>query len=176
MTTKRKRERENDTELKVKRQRHRKRSRSEPVLLHDPIHAEKRQVLKRLFGRNCNSTFETEASTSAPEVSSERVEPETFTDPENIKHEKPPASEKPCDEEEHFGPEFQDFYFEIEYENQDPLLDSVPVDLDPEQLGFLVCAQETLRFLNGRGLPFEHPVFTRLRSRLLRGIDELAVA
>ncbi|XP_014357732.2 uncharacterized protein LOC106710242 [Papilio machaon] len=61
-------------------------------------------------------------------------------------------------------------------ENEDPLLDSVPVDMDPEQLGFLVCAQETLRFLHGRGVPIEHPVFARLRSRLLRGIDEMAVA
>ncbi|XP_013140800.1 PREDICTED: uncharacterized protein LOC106105114 [Papilio polytes] len=61
-------------------------------------------------------------------------------------------------------------------ENEDPLLDSVPVDMDPEQLGFLVCAQETLRFLHGRGVPIEHPVFARLRSRLLRGIGEMAMA
>lgn len=61
-------------------------------------------------------------------------------------------------------------------ENEDPLLDSVPVDMDPEQLGFLVCAQETLRFLHGRGIPPQHPVFARLRSRLLRGIDEMAMA
>lgn len=61
-------------------------------------------------------------------------------------------------------------------ENDDPLLDSVPVDMDPEQLGFLVCAQETLRFLHGRGIPIEHPVFSRLRSRLLRGIGEMAMA
>lgn len=61
-------------------------------------------------------------------------------------------------------------------ENEDPLLDSVPVDMDPEQLGFLVCAQETLRFLHGRGIPPHHPMFARLRSRLLRGIDEMSVA
>lgn len=61
-------------------------------------------------------------------------------------------------------------------ENEDPLLDSVPVDMDPEQLGFLVCAQETLRFLHGRGIPPHHPMFARLRSRLLQGIDEMSVA
>jgi hypothetical protein len=61
-------------------------------------------------------------------------------------------------------------------ENEDPLLDSVPVDMDPEQLGFLVCAQETLRFLHRRGIPPQHPVYARLRSRFLRGIDEMGVA
>ncbi|KAI5637536.1 hypothetical protein NE865_09669 [Phthorimaea operculella] len=61
-------------------------------------------------------------------------------------------------------------------ENEDPLLDSVPVDMDSEQLGFLVCAQETLRFLQGRGIPPHHPMFARLRTRLLQGIGEMAVA
>lgn len=61
-------------------------------------------------------------------------------------------------------------------ENEDPLLDSVPVDMDPEQLGFLVCAQETLRFLHARGIPPHHPMFARLRSRLLQGIGELGMA
>lgn len=61
-------------------------------------------------------------------------------------------------------------------ENEDPLLDSVPVNMDPEQLGFLVCAQETLRFLHRRGLSVRHPVFSRLRSRFLRGLNEMANA
>lgn len=63
-----------------------------------------------------------------------------------------------------------------EGENEDPLLDSVPVNMDPGQLGFLVCAQEALRYLNGRGIPPSHPMFTNLRSRLLRGIGEMSVA
>lgn len=61
-------------------------------------------------------------------------------------------------------------------ENEDPLLDTVPVNMDPEQLGFLVCAQETLRFLHRRGLSIRHPVFSRLRSRFLRGLNEMANA
>lgn len=119
--------------MKVKRQRRRKRSRSEP-LLHDSENAEKRQALKRLFGRICSVDDSQREGGSSPERGQ-------------------------------YGDE-----------NEDPLLDSVPVDMDPEQLGFLVCAQETLRFLHGRGVPVEHPVFARLRSRLLRGIDEMAVA
>lgn len=61
-------------------------------------------------------------------------------------------------------------------ECEDPLLDSIPVDMDPEQLGFLVCAQETLRFLHMRGMSVEHPMFARLRSRFLRGIHEMGLA
>lgn len=136
MTGKRKRDSdETEADLRVKRQRRRKRSRSEP-LLHDSESAEKRQALKRLFGRICSVELD----------DTQRREPSSG-------------------DEEEFGDE-----------NEDPLLDSVPVDMDPEQLGFLVCAQETLRFLHGRGIPIEHPVFARLRSRLLRGIGEMAVA
>lgn len=64
----------------------------------------------------------------------------------------------------------------LDDEHEDPLLDMVPVDMDPEQLGFFVCAQETLRFLNRRGITPHHPMFAKLRSRLLRGIDEMSVA
>ncbi|XP_063536823.1 uncharacterized protein LOC134746384 [Cydia strobilella] len=132
MTSKRKRDCDETDEMRVKRQRRRKRSRSEP-LLHDSESAEKRQALKRLFGRICSVELDD------------------------------------TQREEEARGDFND-------ENEDPLLDSVPVDMDPEQLGFLVCAQETLRFLHRRGIPIEHPVFARLRSRLLRGIDEMAVA
>ncbi|XP_068617930.1 uncharacterized protein insb [Battus philenor] len=135
MTSKRKRERENEVDRRVKRQRRRKRSRSEP-LRNDSDSAEKRQALKRLFGRICSVELEADHNDD--------------------------SSDNP---DRGFGDE-----------NEDPLLDSVPVDMDPEQLGFLVCAQETLRFLHGRGIPIEHPVFARLRSRLLRGIGEMAVA
>lgn len=61
-------------------------------------------------------------------------------------------------------------------ENEDPLLDSVPENMDPEQLGFLVCAQETLRFLHRRGMSIQHPVFARLRLRFLRGLNEMGMA
>ncbi|XP_026728355.1 uncharacterized protein LOC113494253 [Trichoplusia ni] len=132
MTNKRKRDESGDG--RVKRQRIRKRSRSEP-LLNDTENSEKRQALKRLFGRICSVEMENN-------MQREEEEPE---------------------------PVYAD-------ENDDPLLDSVPVDMDPEQLGFLVCAQETLRFLHGRGIPTQHPVFARLRSRLLQGIDEIAMA
>lgn len=132
MTNKRKRDESGDG--RVKRQRIRKRSRSEP-LLNDTENSEKRQALKRLFGRICSVEMENN-------MQREEEEPE---------------------------PVYAD-------ENDDPLLDSVPVDMDPEQLGFLVCAQETLRFLHGRGIPAQHPVFARLRSRLLQGIDEIAMA
>lgn len=125
-----------EAERRLRRQRRRKRSRSEP-LKDATDSAEKREALKRLFGRICSV-----------EAESDRVVHENNSE---------------CTSE--FG-----------NENDDPLLDSVPVDMDPEQLGFLVCAQETLRFLHGRGIPVEHPVFTRLRSRLLQGIDEMAVA
>lgn len=135
MTSKRKRD---DVDRKVKRKRVMKRSRSEP-LSGDADSSEKRQALKRLFGRVCSA------------------------DSENNQQRLP-------DEEEF---DSRDAYAD---ENDDPLLDSVPVDMDPEQLGFLVCAQETLRFLHGRGIPIEHPVFSRLRSRLLRGMDEIAMA
>ncbi|CAH0720388.1 unnamed protein product, partial [Brenthis ino] len=141
MTSKRKRERENEAERHVKRQRRRKRSRSEP-LMNDSDNAEKRQALKRLFGRICSVEMENEHH--APD--------DVFDNTSNY-------------ERDAYGDE-----------NDDPLLDSVPVDMDPEQLGFLVCAQETLRFLHGRGIPIEHPVFSRLRSRLLRGIGEMAMA
>ncbi|OWR48933.1 hypothetical protein KGM_215480 [Danaus plexippus plexippus] len=104
--------------------------------MNDSDNAEKRQALKRLFGRFCSVEMENEQQDSD----------ELFDDNEN---------------------ERSNGYVD---ENDDPLLDSVPVDMDPEQLGFLVCAQETLRFLHGRGISTEHPVFTRLRLRLLRGI------
>lgn len=136
MTSKRKRD--DNGERRVKRQRIRKRSRSEP-LMNDPDSAEKRQALKRLFGRICSVEFEDS-------------------------HNRVSEEEENCN--------FED----VADENEDPLLDSVPVDMDPEQLGFLVCAQETLRFLHGRGIPVQHPVFARLRSRLLQGIDEMATA
>lgn len=130
MTSKRKRE--DERRAKVRR---RKKSSNKHL---DPDNAEKRQALRRLFGRVCS------------------------TESDN--------NQQPAPEEDDYNDnEFFD-------ENEDPLLDSVPVDMDPEQLGFLVCAQETLRFLHGRGIPIEHPVFARLRSRLLRGIDEMAMA
>ncbi|CAG5033233.1 unnamed protein product [Parnassius apollo] len=138
MTSKRKHERDNEVDRKLKRQRRRKRSRSEP-LMNDSDSAEKRQALKRLFGRICSVELEAEHNDDLLE--NRGFDSHSFAD-----------------------------------ENEDPLLDSVPVDMDPEQLGFLVCAQETLRFLHGRGIPIEHPVFARLRSRLLRGIGEMAVA
>ncbi|XP_028162106.1 uncharacterized protein LOC114354051 [Ostrinia furnacalis] len=137
MTSKRKCERD-ITDRRAKRQRRRKRSHSEPAI--DTDSAEKRQALKRLFGRLCSV-----------DVDSTRDEEPTLMESEP--------------EESMFGDE-----------NEDPLLDSVPEDMDPEQLGFLVCAQETLRFLNVRGMPPQHPVFIRLRSRLLRGIDEMSAA
>ena len=111
--------------------------------MNDSDNAEKRQALKRLFGRICSV-----------EMDNENQPPDDLFD--NMSN---------YAEEEDYGDE-----------NDDPLLDSVPVDMDPEQLGFLVCAQETLRFLHGRGIPIEHPVFSRLRSRLLRGIGEMAMA
>lgn len=122
-----------DRDRRVKRRR--KRARSEPML--DTDNAEKREALRRLFGRICS------VEVDGPRITQEDLE----------------------DGNSSYGDE-----------NDDPLLDSVPVDMDPEQLGFLVCAQETLRFLHGRGIPIQHPVFSRLRSRLLRGIDEMAVA
>ncbi|KAG6455122.1 uncharacterized protein LOC115446692 [Manduca sexta] len=136
MTSKRKRD---DVDRKVKRKRGMKRARSEP-LSGDSENSEKRQALRRLFGRG---------SSAESENNQQRLP----------------------DDEDDFDP--RDAYID---ENDDPLLDSVPVDMDPEQLGFLVCAQETLRFLHGRGVPVEHPVFSRLRSRLLRGMDEIAMA
>lgn len=136
MTNKRKRDDNGDR--RAKRQRIRKRSRSEP-LMNDSENAEKRQALKRLFGRICSVELEN---------NQERVSDEEELDRSTYESD----------------------------QNDDPLLDSVPVDMDPEQLGFLVCAQETLRFLHGRGIPTQHPVFARLRSRLLQGIDEIAMA
>lgn len=132
-----KRKRDDDSASRLKRQRRRKRSHSDP-LTNDSKSAEKRQALKRLFGRVCS--VEIDENLRVPEEESD-LEDRYFLD-----------------------------------ENDDPLLDSVPVDMDPEQLGFLVCAQETLRFLHGRGIPPQHPVFARLRSRLLQGIDEIATA
>ncbi|XP_059057774.1 uncharacterized protein LOC131851305 [Achroia grisella] len=135
---KNKREREADNaNRRVRRQRRRKRSHSEPA--NDPDNLEKRQALKRLFGRICS------------------VEMDNQREPLN----------------EEF--DFSDYDNETD-ENIDPLLDSVPVDMDPEMLGFLVCAQETLRFLHMRGISIQHPVFAKLRLRLLRGIGEMAVA
>lgn len=61
-------------------------------------------------------------------------------------------------------------------EDENSLVEDVPADMDPEQLGFLVCAQETLRFLNGLGVTYQHPVFNHLRLRLLQGISEIGVA
>ncbi|XP_075980313.1 insensible [Anticarsia gemmatalis] len=141
MTSKRKRD--DNADRRVKRQRIRKRSRSEP-LMNDSENSEKRQALKRLFGRICSVEFENTLPFS--------------------------VNQTPDDDNEYFR------YRNEDDENDDPLLDSVPVDMDPEQLGFLVCAQETLRFLHMRGIPVQHPVFARLRSRLLQGIGELATA
>ncbi|GBP34727.1 hypothetical protein EVAR_25731_1 [Eumeta japonica] len=45
--------------------------------------------------------------------------------------------------------------------------------LEPEHLGFLVCAHETLRFLHGRGVPDESPLIARLRSRFANQISEI---
>ncbi|VVC93226.1 unnamed protein product [Leptidea sinapis] len=140
MSSKRKRDIDNEAERQPKRQRprRRKRSRSEP-LTSDSYSTEKREAIKRLFGRICSVEYDSEHDIDGEEYNT--------------------------DNEAGFADE-----------NEDPLLDSVPVNMDPEQLGFLVCAQETLRFLHGRGIPTEHPVFARLRSRLLRGIGEMAVA
>ncbi|CAH2236060.1 uncharacterized protein LOC120631047 [Pararge aegeria] len=140
MTSKRKRERDNEPERYLKRQRRRKRSRSVP-LMNDPDNAEKRQALKRLFGRICSVGIE-----------NDNIPADLFDNTSD-----------------------SDTQYAYGDENDDPLLDSVPVDMDPEQLGFLVCAQETLRFLHCRGVA-EHPMFSRLRMRLLRGIDEMAMA
>ncbi|KAJ2945532.1 hypothetical protein O0L34_g350 [Tuta absoluta] len=137
MTNTNKRKREADADRQAKRQRLRHRASSEP-LLSDSNSTEKRQALRRLFGRICSVDLE---NRSAPQQ-----EPE------------------------------EDTTSELTDENEDPLLDSVPVDMDPEQLGFLVCAQETLRFLQGRGIPPHHPMVARLRTRLLQGIGEMAVA
>lgn len=135
MTSKRKREAMDDR--RVKRQRRRKRSRSEP-LRQEPESAEKREALKRLFGRVCSVELENSFGSD--------------------------------DDSDDFDAH------DSRDENEDPLLDTVPVNMDPEQLGFLVCAQETLRFLHGRGIPPHHPMFARLRSRLLQGIGEIAMA
>lgn len=143
MTTKRRRERD-DSDRRAKRQRRRKRSNSEPIT--DTDSAEKRQALRRLFGRFCSVEIDR----------------------------RPQRDEEPPDDDAD-DPIFADDSIFAD-ENEDPLLEAVPVDMDPEQLGFLVCAQETLRFLSSRGISPEHPVFARLRLRLLRGIGELAVA
>ncbi|XP_047032015.1 uncharacterized protein LOC124638910 [Helicoverpa zea] len=132
-----KRKRDDTGDRRAKRQRIRKRSRSEP-LRNDSVTAEKREALKRLFGRICSVEMD--------------------------------DNQRVSDEEEELAYEL------LREQNEDPLLDDVPVDMDPEQLGFLVCAQETLRFLHGRGISFEHPVFARLRLRLLQGIGEIGVA
>ncbi|KAM3965821.1 uncharacterized protein ACR2FA_000144 [Aphomia sociella] len=128
-----------DADRRMRRQRRRKRSRSEPAI--DTDNAEKRQALKRLFGRICSVEADSQRENVEEDLEYERSE-----------------------------------YGNDSEENNDLLLDSVPVDMDPEMLGFLVCAQETLRFLHMRGVPIQHPVFARLRSRLLRGIGEMAVA
>lgn len=49
-------------------------------------------------------------------------------------------------------------------------------ELDPEQLGFLMCAQETFRFLKQRGIPVEHPMFASLRSRFIKGMTDMGIA
>lgn len=61
-------------------------------------------------------------------------------------------------------------------ENDDPLLSNVPVNLVPVQLGFLVGAQETLRFLHGSGITADNPLFQHLRSHLLRGMHDIGAA
>lgn len=68
-------------------------------------------------------------------------------------------------------------------ENADPsyvedplLLDSVPECLDPELLGFLLCAQETLRFLRQSGMSMRHTVYMSLRSRFVNAMKELEIA
>lgn len=60
---------------------------------------------------------------------------------------------------------------------EDPLLlDSIPEYMDPEQLGFLMCAQETLRYLSENGMPFHHPVYVNLRNLFVISLGDIGVA
>lgn len=69
------------------------------------------------------------------------------------------------------GEEEEEEYYE------DPLLhDSVPEYLDPEQLGFLLCAQETLGFLRQTGVSHRSSVYVTLRSRFLEAMRDLGIA
>lgn len=76
-----------------------------------------------------------------------------------------------------------DNYMSDNDENDDPcyvedplLLDSVPECMDPEQLGFLLCAQETLRYLRQSGMSVRHNVYMSLRSRFVKAIKDLGIA
>ncbi|KAJ8712226.1 hypothetical protein PYW07_005068 [Mythimna separata] len=123
---------------RAKRPRVPNRARSEPLRT-ESVSAEKREALRRLFGR----------------IGAVNIE-------ENL----------------HPGAEPDDLQFEslLTEEDENSLVEDVPADMDPEQLGFLVCAQETLRFLKGLGIAYHHPVFNNLRLRLLQGISEIGVA
>lgn len=126
-----KRKRDENPERRPKRKGIRKRSRSEPLRGGtSSANAEKREALRRLFGRICSAEIDENL---------QRADREDMLDDED-------------------------------------LIGWVPPDMDPEQLGFLVCAQETLRFLNGLGISCQHPVFNNLRTRLLQGIGEIGVA
>lgn len=113
-----------------------RRSHSEP-LRNESVPAEKREALRRLFGRICAVDLE--------------------------------QNQQPNLEEDRYD----DL---LSAEDEAALVEEVPADMDPEQLGFLVCAQETLRFLNGLGITYQNPVFNHLRLRLLQGISEIGVA
>ena len=121
------------------------RSQSEP-LRNETVPPEKREALRRLFGR-----------ISAADMGGNQQQ-------------QPPLSEPEEPEEEL---RYEDLLTE---EDETALVEEVPADMDPEQLGFLVCAQETLRFLNKLGITCQHPVFNHLRLRLLQGISEIGVA
>ncbi|KOB68374.1 Uncharacterized protein OBRU01_18442 [Operophtera brumata] len=82
----------------------------------------------------------------------------------------------------HFDTDDEDLLTESD-ESDDPcyiedplLLDAVPECMDPEQLGFLLCAQETLRFLRQSGMSFRNPVYVNLRSRFLKAMKDLGIA
>ncbi|KAJ8714958.1 hypothetical protein PYW08_004939 [Mythimna loreyi] len=124
---------------RAKKQRVTKRARSEP-LRKESVPAEKREALRRLFGR---------------------------IGAVNMDENQHPASD---------GEEEMQFQGLLTEEDENALVEDVPADMDPEQLGFLVCAQETLRFLKGLGITYQHPVFNHLRLRLLQGISEIGVA
>lgn len=117
------------------------RSRSEPLRT-ETVSREKREALRRLFGRISAS------------------------DMGGSQQQQPPADQE------------EDLRYEelLTEEDENALVEEVPADMDPEQLGFLVCAQETLRFLNKLGITCQHPVFNHLRLRLLQGISEIGVA
>lgn len=113
---------------------------SSETLRTEAVPPEKREALRRLFGRIRAVDLE-----------------------ENQQAASEPEEELP----------FEDLLTE---EDENSLVEDVPADMDPEQLGFLVCAQETLRFLKGLGISYQHPVFNHLRLRLLQGISEIGVA